>query len=728
MSIKVERTTSIPYLNHPKEAVPSEVTNRINCVSKCVFHRLALWIGRQFKKLINWVIRVIQAIGNAISMLFHRIFGLSDRNQENSSSSTTAFPSSTSSIPSLSQGVPFVADEPLKNIPSSVVVSVPKSPTPRQLICTTPQFTIHLPNGLSYIFDNPYAPGPHFGDFSLFCNNLKHIFANYSTFQLKLNPGTETALQNPLRSSNQAITDQETPNVRPSLWETPRLTFVQNDGLHNEVSNPFAQSEVPTDEEVYQFRMNLKRLFETVFGRDTVHADPDGDSSGKLTQEPSLDDSSSEIMSSIMGSFQEEAVEQFSPSAIVDYSSNETFPLFSSSMDKLENARNLFLNFIEEDFTVWNQGPLSLGCAISYCIELSNPELNIVLNEGQKIGIRTFFDKLKAVAPDKLDISFYLGGKTELQRILSPRLDELLEIEDPDADELLEINLAKAELATSFGYGIVPTDAGANGAVFIKTFEDVPIGVFKAPQELIWLDFVQIAKQYVGQARLLNPEKGAQQYAEVVASDFCEEFNFNGVAPKAIMATFCGKSGSFIAFKSGFQELKDVEKEFNARKDFSEDEINHWQMMVIWNFFMKNLDPHNENIFVKMGIGGVLEIICMIDHGNILPRENPSFFGPKGNLGAWGHYTISKESFTEEKKAFILENLSEEKVTQFINADPERARFFMPEMRKLQMERIRILRECVANGQIRNPEELAEIKTNDDYSRYLGDGAASSLI
>ncbi|MFQ5729542.1 MAG: hypothetical protein ACE5GN_04195, partial [Waddliaceae bacterium] len=74
-------------------------------------------------------------------------------------------------------------------------------------------------------------------------------------------------------------------------------------------------------------------------------------------------------------------------------------------------------------------------------------------------------------------------------------MDALLKIENPTRDQQLKIDLAKAELATRFGHGIVPTDRGKNGAVFIKTLEGRPVGVFKAPIELGIFSLIGRAKK-----------------------------------------------------------------------------------------------------------------------------------------------------------------------------------------------------------------------------------------
>ncbi|MFQ5729605.1 MAG: hypothetical protein ACE5GN_04510, partial [Waddliaceae bacterium] len=190
-------------------------------------------------------------------------------------------------------------------------------------------------------------------------------------------------------------------------------------------------------------------------------------------------------------------------------------------------------------------------------------------------------------------------------------------------------------------------------------------------------------------------------------------------SPEAIMAEFAGARGAFISFLGEYQELAKVKRTFNRRREFSGEELLKWQKMVIWNFLIGNLDPHDKNIFVKINAQGELVDIRMIDHGNSFPESNPGRFGSRGNLGFWRKFTISQEPFCHEIRQFILDNISEETVTKFFDANPDRSHFFKKPMRKLQQARLRLLREQVATGNISTPADLAKVQTNRDYSKLL---------
>lgn len=372
-----------------------------------------------------------------------------------------------------------------------------------------------------------------------------------------------------------------------------------------------------------------------------------------------------------------------------------------------------------EDF----QG-VDLGYSIQYSAHIAETQQ---LSEMQKKKIRLFFDEIRKVS-DRFNVCLHLSNRIEIQRVLSPRLDELLKSDHSGVNSQVEIDLAKADLATSLGVGVVPTSGGKNGAVFIQTLEGRSVGVFKAPQPIGMLDLVAYAKMYLGQARLLNNRPFASQYAEIFAADLSRELNFGEMAPKAIEAEFAGQRGAFISFLGGYQELKKAKRNFVQREKYHEKEIEMWQKMSIWNFLVGNLDPHDENIFVKIDSAHELKDIRMIDHGNCFPMANPGI-GSKGNLGHWGEYAIAKEPFTDEMKAFILENITEDKIRRFVAGDRRRTEFFKDEMMRKQLERVRLLRECVATatGQISSPAVLAGIKTDSDYQKFFNKNKTNNV-
>ncbi len=558
-----------------------------------------------------------------------------------------------------------------------------------------------------------------------------HLSLPYDLRVAPTQPRVTPYRKNPAQSDRQLLwrndPSQSLLRLSPaSLIKVPSFTFFLGSHTQIIVDNPFGKGKVPSDDEVYQFRMNLHKVHSEISGQEVVLeaggnylaiASPQESKSLSLGL-PQVTAPLNGIVDTLISLSLPQAPSLSMAASMVD---EDDFPLVEPD-NYHESGRNLFLGYLMEDAKLYTESVPNLECAITYCVRLSEEEGILCSSKIEKI--RRFFDKLKAVnlQENKPDYPLLMGGNIPFQRILCPRLDDLLKIPFPTCEQLLEIKLVKAELATSLGHGIVSANGGKNGAVFIKTLENQAVGVFKTPEKfekIGWTDLaIQYFKKMFGQARLLNATEYAQEYAEVVASDLCDALHFEGIAPKAIMTRFCGKKGAFISFLDGFIELKDVKQQFNARSSFSKEEIAIWQKMVVWNFLIGNLDPHDENIFVQMDEEGILSDLKMIDHGNCFPLYNPGM-GSAGNLGAWGHFSISREPFLEEIKAFILENITEQNCVAFLNGSTERAAFFKDSMKKLQIERVRVLRECVATNKIHSPALLARIKTDSSFQACL---------
>ena len=195
------------------------------------------------------------------------------------------------------------------------------------------------------------------------------------------------------------------------------------------------------------------------------------------------------------------------------------------------------------------------------------------------------------------------------------------------------------------------------------------------------------------------------------------------LAPAATMAKLKGKEGAFLAFLSGYEELKKCEGKLEARTSFEKEEKKKWQMMCIYNFLTGNMDPHNENIFVRMGKNNRLEEIRMIDHGNCFIEANPGEWGSKGNQGHRGNYKISKEAFEPETIDFIRNNLTEEKLDQFVsNIGKERENFWTINMDQRQRERLQLIRDGILQGKITTPQQLSKIHTSNDFQKHMDMG------
>jgi hypothetical protein len=370
----------------------------------------------------------------------------------------------------------------------------------------------------------------------------------------------------------------------------------------------------------------------------------------------------------------------------------------------------------------------ALKAAIAYCTF----KVDVAKNESRELSaderekISGFFKKIAKLPQEQFDRKALLGGKIALQRVLSPELDALLSQQEKsphlqeDMQHQLNISIAKAKLSIKLGYGVTVAKNGANGAQIIKDLEGKPVGVFKSAPKLKWYQVGERLKQRFGQARLLNKkDELAQQFAEVAAHRFDDVFGFH-LAPAAAMVKLSKKEGAFLAFLGGYQELKDCEKKLQARNTYDPNEKVLWQRMCLYNFLIGNLDPHNENIFVRMYKQGHLNEVRMIDHGNSFIEYNPAAWGAKGNQGHWGTYKISKEAFEPEVLDFIKNQLTSEKLESFVQQmGSSREKFWSVRMDQLMRDRLQLLRDGILSGSISNPDQLSQIHLHADFSKHL---------
>lgn len=156
---------------------------------------------------------------------------------------------------------------------------------------------------------------------------------------------------------------------------------------------------------------------------------------------------------------------------------------------------------------------------------------------------------------------------------------------------------------------------------------------------------------------------------------------------------------------------------------FSELEKTEWQKMCLFNFLVGNLDPHSENLFVRLG-DQQLERACTIDFGNAFPVGRPMRFGYYGNEGAWGKYPISAEPFTQKTLEFIKTNFQMENLYKFLEQVEVKCPGFMVEsMKQLLEERFVLMMTCTGTslegGHIDTPQKLAQIHYEHQYRDHM---------
>lgn len=388
----------------------------------------------------------------------------------------------------------------------------------------------------------------------------------------------------------------------------------------------------------------------------------------------------------------------------------------------LKNERNIMLHILGCDFGKQKIHSKDIKVAVRYCVKRAEAGQ---LSVKEKEQICAFFSKISTLPNEQFDRHALLKEKYALQRILSPELDQLLDSQEKnpslttDTQHQLNISIAKAKLSIELGFGVSNAGNGVNGAQIIRDLENNPVGVFKARPEIKWYQISEHMKKYFGQARLLSNNDLSQQFAEVAAYEFDKIMGFK-LAPAATMVELKNREGAFLAFLSGYKELKKYEKDFEARTSYDKSERLLWQKKCLYKYLVGDLDPHNENIFVRLNEDGKLIDVRVIDHGNCFITKNPGEWGSKGNLGNWGNYKISKDDFEPEILDLIQNGLTEKNLNQFVvNMGEKREDFWTIPMDKLQRDRLRILRECVINKTIKNPYELAKVQTQRDYNEYL---------
>lgn len=388
----------------------------------------------------------------------------------------------------------------------------------------------------------------------------------------------------------------------------------------------------------------------------------------------------------------------------------------------MKDDRNIFIHYLNADLKKVSITKNDLSSAVNYCVKRAEAG-NV--SESEQNEIRAFFDKYSYLPKEIFDRKDLIGGRLSLQRLLSIDLDQLIKLGERDptlksrTDYQLKVSEAKASLSVRLGHGVSFAGNGVNGAQIIRDLEGSPVGVFKPAPELKWYQIPEKLKGFFGQSRLLNQQDSlGQQYSEVAAHRFDEAMGFK-LTPAATMTKLNGKEGAFLAFLKGYEELKECENKLEGRSSYEESEKKIWQTMCIYNFLVGNLDPHNQNIFVRMEESQLKEV-RMIDHGNCFIEMNPGEWGSKGNQGHWGTYKISKEAFTPEVIEFVRTNLTEDKLDQFVKQiGKERENFWTIHMDQNQRERLQLIREGILQGKISSPKELSNIHTSNDFRKHL---------
>ena len=317
---------------------------------------------------------------------------------------------------------------------------------------------------------------------------------------------------------------------------------------------------------------------------------------------------------------------------------------------------------------------------------------------------------------------------------------EKLENKDKKSGQahLLDRKVAKAQFAAALGVKPKISPKGVNGAQFLKgvatdgkkkTNEKevhTNLGVFKGPNPEStgrirnWLHYLGLSQRSV-----LHGGKYIEVVSEKAAYIIAKKLNtpLLNLAPVRIIK-YQDQTGAFLAWQKGDLACK-VSAQINARKGYTQDEKNRFQMFAAYDFLLGNLDRHEDNWMIQLNEKGEIRKIVPIDNANILPKKEIRSWNLYGNWNqyAWSSWKIANEEFSPEVKKIlselddnfvdqICEEINQDKeISDLVNKqmadEPDCAQYPSPEAKDLMKKRFALLKK-VAAGEIKTPQALAK--------------------
>ncbi|MBA2727515.1 MAG: hypothetical protein H0U49_05000 [Parachlamydiaceae bacterium] len=305
-------------------------------------------------------------------------------------------------------------------------------------------------------------------------------------------------------------------------------------------------------------------------------------------------------------------------------------------------------------------------------------------------------------------------------------------------DSLHSKNFKKVLLKIKAGYqaGILPDqNKGACNSLKLKDDQGKFVGIFKllTPESLTLQRRLEInLKLLFGVKRPTDYLPGAMPeakgYAEKLAYDLDRMLGFGLIPETNFMCSSAFsqdcKIGTLQVFVDEYKEAAEIFNDPVHKNDPNEDELDLMQKFIIEDVLMGNLDRKSDNWMVKLDENGRLKDIAVIDNGNSFIFQNPGKNDTYilANQYMWAEHPYSRYAFTQ-KSIDLVTDLEETKILKFFEikkvelADfPEASRFFVDDMVKKTMERIYVLKNVVKDAN--SPQDLAKIKTAEDFSRF----------
>jgi hypothetical protein len=304
-----------------------------------------------------------------------------------------------------------------------------------------------------------------------------------------------------------------------------------------------------------------------------------------------------------------------------------------------------------------------------------------------------------------------LGGMAspELQRLQELKEQNPLLKDDPHYK--LAVSLEKFKIAYSLG--VNPKNAGGeNGCLIYRDVDDTILGFFKP---VATGNFLKSVKEGVGQAQWLDTQPNKEQQAEV-AMDLLDSSCSFGMTPHAMMChaiDSCGQSvyGAFVEPLVNYKTLKSFRE--SASKHLMEQKeypghaaVTKWQKLNLLIFITTNLDPHDDNIFIRMDSFGCLLDCKLIDAGNAIRLEKhpeQGFWNPRGYTGYRENpasFNISNWPFTDETKQFISNNLTADNLKKAFRLANETIPGFYTSLMVMTIIRNVCILRAIADGSI----------------------------
>lgn len=296
--------------------------------------------------------------------------------------------------------------------------------------------------------------------------------------------------------------------------------------------------------------------------------------------------------------------------------------------------------------------------------------------------------------------------------------------------ESYEMNkaVAKAKLMFMLKVGIT-VNKGCSGSLLISWFNLKKIGIFKAelPKENCISWFRGYIESALGlQESHLTTSHMAKPKAEVAAYILDRHFNINITCATSIQ-TFDKNEGSFQLFAHNMCEAREIKRLLEEKFVFEEGEIYNFQLMVVLDYLMGDLDGHEENWLVEKGRKGCLiKKIKKIDNANAFIQKNPEtgYFSSFNDVKQyiWSELKIAKIPFQESIRELML-RITKDQIEIVVNKiKNELPNFLDTDIIRLLYQRASVL-EIIGGLPDESPSIFGKLKSESQIETFIMDNS-----